>query len=347
MIAKDAKGLEKNKRLAALGTPDNRVLEQAHLILPSFTRLFAWPSALVVKFLRRAFSRDSLLTLFCALSLLAGCSSAPKRPAETTSLRTAGERQLALANQETDRGNLETALSLLNEVWRIAVATDDLSLRVRANLSRGNIFFSQGRREEADAEWAAALAEAEGGGGNAGVRGDRELAAVCRIYAARGRLLGAIRDGSGAQSAPLVKTQVEQDLGSIKNDKLSVALGWTVIGLAEKENRRFAEAEGAVKKSLAIHEKDNYLEYAAYDWYLIASIRSVAGRYGEAAAALEEALALDRRAENSWGIAMDWRALGEVYRKQGRAAEAEAAETRSREILQAIGSSKGAVTDTG
>jgi tetratricopeptide (TPR) repeat protein len=242
-----------------------------------------------------------------------------------------------MANQETNRGNFETALALLDDVWRIAAAADDLSLRVRARLSRGNIFFSQGRREEAGAEWAAALAEAEGRGIGGNDGGGRELAAVCRIYAARGRLLGAVRDGSGAQSAPQVKAQVEQDLGLIKDDKLSVALGWTVVGLAEKENRRFAEAEGAVRKALAIHEKDNYLEYAAYDWYLIASIRSVAGRYGEAAAALEEALALDRRAENSWGLAMDWRALGEVYRKQGRSAEAEAAAARSGEILQAIG----------
>jgi tetratricopeptide (TPR) repeat protein len=275
--------------------------------------------------------------LLCSAFLLAGCSSAPKRPAETTSLRTAGERQLAMANQETDRGNFETALSLLGEVWRIAVAADDLSLRVRTSLSRGNIFFSQGRRGEAEAEWAAALAEAEGRAGNAGGGPRGELAAVCRIYAARGRLLGAIRDGSGAGSAPQVKTQVEQDLELIKTDKLSTALGWTVIGLAEKESRRFAEAEKAVKKALAIHEKDNYLEYAAYDWYLIASIRSVAGSYGEAAAALEEALALDRRAENSWGLAMDWRALGEVYRKQGKTAEAETAAARSREILQATG----------
>ncbi|MDR1636331.1 MAG: hypothetical protein LBR93_03240 [Treponema sp.] len=284
----------------------------------------------------RFFCKPRILPGFlCAAFLLAGCSSAPRRPAETTGLRTAGERQLSIANQEADRGNLETALGLLDEVWRIAVAADDLSLRVRTGLSRGNILFSQGKREEADAEWAAALAEAESGAGGAGKGG--ELAAVCRIYAARGRLLGAIRDGSGAQRAGQVKNQVEQDLELIKNDKLSAALGWTVIGLAEKENRRFTEAEGAVKKALAIHEKDSYLEHAAYDWYLIASIRSVAGSYGEAAAALEEALALDRRAENSWGLAMDWRALGEVYRKEGRTAEAEAAEARSKGILRAIG----------
>jgi tetratricopeptide (TPR) repeat protein len=269
-----------------------------------------------------------------SLSLFAGCSSAPKRPAETTGLRTAGERQLALVNQEMDRGNFETALGLLDEAWRIAVAADDLSLRVRTSLSRGNIFLSQGRREEADAEWAAALAEAERENDGSD---DRELAAVCRVYAARGRLLWAIRDGSGEQVAGQVKKQVEQDLGSIKNDKLSAALGWTVIGLAEKEDRRFAEAESAVRKALAVHEKDNYLEYAAYDWYLIASIRSVAGKYDEAAAALGEALALDRRAENSWGLAMDWRALAEVYRKQGKSADADTAAARSKEILQAMG----------
>ncbi|MDR0451899.1 MAG: hypothetical protein LBH15_02535, partial [Treponema sp.] len=261
----------------------------------------------------------------------------PKRPAETLNLRNAGEFQLAMANQETERGNFETALGFLNEAWRAAVAADDLSLRVRTSLSRGNIFFSQGRREEAEAEWAAALAEAEGRfvGGND--QADRELAAVCRIYAARGRLLGAIRDGSGPQSAPQVKSQVEQDLGFIQGDKLSTALGWTLIGLAERESGRFTEAEEAVKRALAVHEKDNYLENAAYDWYLIGSIRSVAGNYGEALGALKEALALDRRAENSWGLAMDWRALGEVYRKQGSDAEAEAADARSREILQAIG----------
>jgi tetratricopeptide (TPR) repeat protein len=291
----------------------NRVLEQAQQ--SRFT---------LQKFLK--------VTVF-SLSLFAGCSSAPKQPPETTSLRTAGERQLAMVNQEMDRGNFETALSLLDEVWRIAVAADDLSLRVRTGLSRGNIFLSQGRQEEAGAEWAAALAEAEGGNS---ASGDRELAAVCRVYAARGRLLGAIRDGSGARVAGQVKNQVEQDLGSIKNDTLSVALGWTVIGLAEKEDRRFAEAEAAVRKALAVHEKDNYLEYAAYDWYLIASIRSVAGRYPEAVTALGEALALDRRAENSWGLAMDWRAMAEVYRKQGRNTDAEAAAARSKEILQAI-----------
>jgi tetratricopeptide (TPR) repeat protein len=226
----------------------------------------------------------------------------------------------------------------LEEARRIAISVDDPSLRIRTGLSRGNILFSLGRREEATAAWNAALAEAE-------TLKTQELAAICRIYGARGRLLGAAADaasGAGttegaAQAAAEVKAELNRELGFIKTDQLSLALGWTVMGLAEKESRRFTEAEAAVKKALAVHEKGNYLEQAAYDWYLIASIRSVAGRYDGACEALEQAIALDRRAENSWGLATDWRALSEVYRKAGKTAEAEAAAEHSAEIFKSLG----------
>jgi tetratricopeptide (TPR) repeat protein len=268
-------------------------------------------------------------TLFLCLLVLS-CSSVPKKPAEVRVQRNGAERQLELANRQAERGDFEGALPLLELARRLAVTADDPGLRIRVVLSRGNIFFYQGRREEAAREWEAAEAEADSSG-------DAELAAVARIYGARGRLLGAMAEGRGAEAAPAVKDDVGQAMGRIKKDKPSTALGWTVIGLAEKESRRFNEAEASVKKALAIHQTENYLEQAGYDWYLIASIRSVAGRFAEAEEALAEAIALDRRSENSWGLAMDWRALAEVYRKAGKTAQAEAAAARSAEILQALG----------
>ncbi|GHV40595.1 hypothetical protein AGMMS49546_14810 [Spirochaetia bacterium] len=280
--------------------------------------------------------RNIFCLILCSLSCLGAlsCSSAPKKPAEVFTQRTAGERQLELANRDADRGNFQIALEMLVEARRIAVSTDDPSLRIRTTLSRGNILFSLGRREEAAVAWDGALAEAES-------LKNRELAAVCRIYRARGQLLAAASGVSGgneaAQTAAAVKTEVNRELGFIKSDTLSIALGWTVIGLAEKEGHRFTEAEAAVKKALDIHEKGRYLEQAAYDWYLIASIRSVAGKYDTAQTALEQAIALDRRAENSWGLATDWRALAEVYRKAGKSAEAEAAAARSKEIFESLG----------
>ncbi|MDR1930959.1 MAG: hypothetical protein LBQ44_10085 [Treponema sp.] len=268
--------------------------------------------------------------LFVSLALLSACSTAPKKAPEIRSQREGAEKQLELANRQVERGDFEGALALLDFARQLAISADDPGLRVRTALSLGNIYFYQGRMEEADAEWAAALAEAQ-------ASGNRELAAAARIYGARGRLLRAAAEGNGAAAAAAVKNDVNRAMEGIKNDKLSLALGWTVIGLAEKESRRFGEAESAVKKAVAIYQKENYLEQAGYGWYLIASIRSVAGNYAEAEAALGEAIALDRRAENSWGLAMDWRALADVRRKAGKTALAEEAAARSAEIQQVLG----------
>ncbi|MDR2176424.1 MAG: tetratricopeptide repeat protein [Treponema sp.] len=279
-------------------------------------------------FARAAF----LLAVFLAAALpLVSCSSAPRRPAEIHTRRNGAEQQLDLANRQAEQGDFEGALALLEFSRILAVTSDDVSLRVRTALARGNIFFYQGRTDEALGEWTAALAEAE-------ASGDGELAAAARIHNARGRLLTAAPEEREAAAAA-ARDKVNAEIPLIKKDKLSIALGWTVIGLAEKETRRFNQAEAALRKALDIHEKGNYLEQAAYDWYVIASVRSVAGNYEEAEQALEAALALDRRAENSWGLALDWRALGDVYRKAGKTAQAEAAAARSAEILQALGRS--------
>ncbi|MDR1950378.1 MAG: hypothetical protein LBQ38_13390 [Spirochaetaceae bacterium] len=263
--------------------------------------------------------------LLCAVILpFTGCSSAPKRPAAVFTLHSQAETQLALVNRAADQGNYARALEYMGEARRLAVAADSPGLRIRTELSRGNILFFMGSRDEAAEAWRGALAEAE-------EAGEVELAAVCRIYQARAELL------SAAAAPEAVRSRVAAELGFIKTDPLSAALGWTVIGLADKESRRWADAENALKKALDIHEKGQYLEQAAYDWYLIASVRSVAGNYEAALEALFTALAFDRRAEHSWGLAKDWSALGEVYAKMGETEKAAAARRRSAEIFNSIG----------
>ncbi|MFP3090707.1 tetratricopeptide repeat protein [Treponema sp. TIM-1] len=278
------------------------------------------------------------MALFFALAVFApgACSSAPERPAELFTLRNETETQLNLANREADRGNYEGALTLLEEARRLAASTDRPPLLIRVWLSQGNVLFSLGRIAEARALWDAALAEAERAG-------EGELAAASRIYMARSALIL----GEGGDTAEQVIKAVTEDLARLKSDKLNSALGWTVIGLAEKELRRWTEAENALTRALDIHEKDRYLELAAYDWYLIASVRSVSGRYDVALEALSQALALDRRAENSYGLGMDWLALGDVYQKAARGDEARAAYRRSAEIFRAIGREKEAVDAEG
>jgi tetratricopeptide (TPR) repeat protein len=276
------------------------------------------------------------LIFFLTLFVLGSCSSAPKRPAELFTIRNETETQLNLANREADRGNYEGALTLLEEARRLAASTDRPPLLVRVWLAQGNVLFSLGRIEEARALWNAALAEAERAG-------EEELAAASRIYMARGALIL----GEDAAAPEKVIAAVTEDLARLKSDKLTGALGWTVIGLAEKERRRWTEAENALEKALVLHVEGRYLELAAYDWYLIASVRSVSGRYDPALEALSQALTLDRRAENTYGLGMDWLAIGEVYKKADRRDEAAAAYRRSAEIFRSINLEKEAAEAEG
>ncbi|MDR0376333.1 MAG: hypothetical protein LBH70_00905 [Spirochaetaceae bacterium] len=274
--------------------------------------------------------------------IFSACSSAPKQPAEVRIVRDAAAGRLEQANREADWGNYAAALSLATEARRMAVSVDDPALRVRTGLSIGNSLFFLGRRDEADSAWRSALEEAE-------TEGDAELAAVSRIYRLRGELLSLIipaEDANGgapdaardsSRSAAELRSQVQAELRAVKTDPLSAALGWIVIGLAEKELGRYREAEDAFRTALAIHDKERYLEQAAYDWYLIASVFSVAGRYTDARAALKEALRFDRRAENVYALGTDWLALGDVYSKEVRRDQAAAAYQRAAEILRSGG----------
>jgi tetratricopeptide (TPR) repeat protein len=282
------------------------------------------------------FAGNKLRVIFF-LAVLCGvfsaCSSAPKRPAEVFLVREAAASQLEQANQKADRGNYNAALSLAAEARRMAVSVDDPSLRIRTALSMGNSLFFLGRREDADAAWRTALDDAE-------TEGDAELAAITRIYRARGELLSALAPADGGTTGggagiEGIRSRVQAELGLLKTDRLALALGWTVIGLAEKELGRYREAEDALRKALAIHEGERYLERTAYDWYLIASVFSVGGRYDDAIAALQEALKFDRRAENSYGLGKDWLAIGDVYSRAGKHDQARSAYQRSAGIFRA------------
>lgn len=276
---------------------------------------FLFPVLSFLFFIRRLF--------FCTVICLAACSSVPKGPVETFTIRKMTENQLEMANKELDRGNYEKALEQLGEARRMAVSIDDPSQLIRTSLAYSNIYFYLGQYDEAVQYWKEALAEAE-------LSGETELAALTRIYQIRAQLLNKEIPASD------VPALIEKELSSITKDRLGIALGWTVTGLAEKELAHWDEAEAALRKALKIHEQDRYLEQAAYDYYLIASVYSVSGRYDDAVESLHLAIAFDRRSENSYGLAMDWFALGEVYKKAGRSEESNAAYTRSENIKNSM-----------
>lgn len=267
--------------------------------------------------------------------LIAGCSSAPKRPPEVFTNRNAATGQLDMASLAVTKREFESAQVYLDKAWNLAVSADDAESRIKVLIARGNAWFNQGATDKANAAWDQALSEAT-------AAGDKTLVAIGKIYIARGSLP---EGTSAAQSlsenerktiASRVKATVAAEMPGVKENQLYTAFAWRVIALAAKEEGNADEAEKALLNAVAIHDKGRYLEDAAYDWYLIASVRSKAGQYESALRAIAEATAFDRRAENANGLGMDWLAAGKIEEKAGDTAKAIAAYRRAAEIFNAV-----------
>ena len=265
------------------------------------------------------------------LLFLTSCSTAPKNPGEIYSMRRQAENLLETGNKQTDRGDFISAAISLEGALKLASATDDPSLRLRSKLSYGNLLFFIDQKEKAQSYWAQALEESK-------QIGNTELAAVCRIHAARGKLMMS----NDKNMIKTLKDQINNDLLFIKSDKQYIAFAWTVIAQAERDIGNYTDGEKAAKKSLAIYEKEKNFELAAYSWYIVASCSSLSGDLKGAVQALNKAIELDRRVENSWGLASNWRALGDVYKKSGQPEDSRAAYLRAAEIFRAADNNEAA-----
>lgn len=263
----------------------------------------------------------------------AGCSSAPERPVEVYEGRNAALGQIDLGNRAAIRGEYDSARLFFAEAWRLAVAADSPGTRTRVLLAEGNAWFNEGNRDRANDCWKRALAEAT-------ASKEAELAAVSRVYLARGSLAeGApspdMNSDTRRAAALRARDAVRAEMPALKGNELFAAFAYRTLSLAEKELGDARAAETAILEAASIHEKGRYLEDAAYDWFLLASIRSKAGDYPGARGALNAAISFDRRAENPNGLAACWLALGTVEEKAGARDEAAAAYRRSAEIARA------------
>jgi len=261
--------------------------------------------------------------MFLIALVFTSCSTKPKVTEDIYNLRVFAERGLESANKEIAQGNFRTADSLLSEYKRLAILVDDPSLIARVCLSYGNALFYLGKREDAFEQWDEAEREAK--------RADNaELLSVSRIYRARGNLMSEKAD------IKAILEEAEKESKNIKKDPFFVAYSWQVRGLAQRALGNLDAAEEAMRKSLAIHERQRSLENCSFDWYTIASIHSLKKENEKAIKALEKAIEIDRRIENSWGLAASYRAMGDVYRNDKKEDKALEAYNRAKSIYIAL-----------
>ena len=267
---------------------------------------------------------------FILLVLFSSCSSTPRRPAENLEQRNNAANLLNNANRAANQGRYDEAFIFLNEARRIALSTDDPALRIETSMSRANILFSMGHNDEAFREWEHAALEAE-------LSGEDEMAALSRVYSIRASLtLLGNSDPVNLNEAQNHRNTLLTLNPAFRRNTHSQAALFVSLALAEKLLGNWTGAEEYARNALVIHERGNFLENAAYDWFLIASIRSLSGNYNTALEALQRSIEFDRRAENSFGLASSWQAMGDVYNKAGRRSEANAACQRAAEIFRAI-----------
>jgi len=268
--------------------------------------------------------------IFFLFVIFSGCSSAPKKAAEIFTDRNTAIKQIDLANYTANRGLYDSALVILEGARKLAVGADDPSLRIKTAISRGNFLFALNRKEEAIDEWKSASDEGD-------ASGEPILAALARIYSIRAQIV-LLETEPGTANVEELKKQLISEMAVVKSDANATAIGNVTLGLAERQMGNWGEAEKAVNDALSYHEKGLFLEEAAYDWFLIASIRSMNGKYDTSLDALEKAISFDRRAENGYGLAFSWKAKGDVYSKMGgKEKDAQAAWSRAAEIYRAIG----------
>jgi len=227
----------------------------------------------------------------------------------------------------------DVARQFLAEAWRLAISTDDAETRARVLLATGNAWYSEGSVDHANQMWEQARNEAA----------EANLAATvaaANVYIARGNLaeghyLDDLEESERVRRAEESRATVLAAQDKLKDNPLYTAFAWRVLALAEKELGNTKAAVRAIDESIEIHDSGQYLEDAAYDWYIKASIFSKAARYPDALDALEQALLFDRRAENAAGLGRDWMAIGAVREKSGDTDGARTARTRARDIFRA------------
>lgn len=277
--------------------------------------------------------KTRLILALLASLLVVSCSSAPKRPPEVFANRNAAIAQMELAHKAVMKHEPDVARQFLAEAWRLAVSTDDAETRARVLLATGNAWYSEGSVDHAAQMWEQAKSEA--------AAADLvTMVAAANVYIARGNLAEGhyqkdMEESERKRRAEESRSTVLTAQNALKDNPLYTAFAWRVLALAEKELGNTEAAIAAIDESIDIHGSGQYLEDAAYDWYIKASILSKAEQYPAAVDALNQALGYDRRAENSAGIGRDWMAIGAVREKSGDADGARAARTRARDIFRA------------
>ncbi|AEJ20849.1 tetratricopeptide repeat protein [Gracilinema caldarium] len=227
------------------------------------------------------------------------CSSAPKTPPQSLSIRNEAGRLVLLGAKSLREGYTEAAKEYYTEAYRLYTLVDEPEGRIRALDGLGRV---SGVGFDA---WQKAQELAFDSGID-------EMIALAGLLEAEKLLLSG--DAESIEQARNMLVKAIEILNSRQSDK---ARALRLYGSVLKQLQHYSEALQVLKSAIDIDKKNKSFIELASDYYLMASIYSKQNDYLSAIQYLVQAIEYDRRAENGSGLGSDYLALGTVYEKMG------------------------------
>ena len=269
--------------------------------------------------------KSKFFVLIITLLLFTGCSSAPKRSMQVSTIYSSATEMIESANACILSGDYDKAGFFLSAAENQAMSIDNYDLLTAASLARCSLALSLNPPQVDTAQQYVDHAQRF----VKNCADPKKQQAVVTLSQARvkiaqgefnGNLEGIKKDLKGDAYYEAQVTQVEGDIYKLQKNYVQADKSYTAAAKAFTDNR--------------------YLSEIGICWYKAAQARSLTGNKDSALQAMEQAIFYDRAAENSLALGTDYYATGLILSKgsptSGEKERAIEAFTHSAEIFSAI-----------
>ena len=281
-------------------------------------------------------ARQSFFIIFSLIIFFTGCSSAPKRSMQVSTIYSSASEMIESANSCILSGDYEKAGFFLSAAENQAMSIDNYDLLTAASLARCSLCLSLNPPDIETAERYVGFAQSF----VKNCAEPKKQQAIVDLTQVRIEIAKAnINETSNINTAALL-SKLEENRKNIKGDAYYEAQFTQVEGDIYKLQKNYVLADKSYSAAAKAFIDNRYLSEIGICWYKAAQVRSLAGNKDSAIQAMEQSIYYDRCAENSIALGTDYYAVGLILSKGSATANEKTraieAFTHSAEIFTAI-----------
>jgi len=269
--------------------------------------------------------KQSIIILSLFIFLLAGCSSAPKKPAGVFDIRNQAAGFAAFGNDYYAKGDFSQAARFFSDALTAYTSVFDPAGMAMSRISLAKVMIATGEFEAAANLLTTAAQNKEG------VK--PEDAQYPNLSAEFALTQGLLLLAQGKNDEALASFEEVLSIPGKKPSNALLARVYHNIASVYKLQENWTQAREYAEKALVLNEKEKEYSAQASNHYLLASLSLKQGDSAGSIEHLEKALVLDRMMEDSLSIVQDLRAIGSVQFSAGNRKEAYRAWRNAYDIL--------------